>query len=410
MKAGIITIGDEILIGQVIDSNSAWLASELSTQGIKVNRIISIADTFDDIVKTIEEEAENVDLIILTGGLGPTKDDVTKSAIAHFMNSNLSFNDSVYEKISFYFKKLGYPMTQAIKEQCFMPEGAQILDNNMGSAPGMLFKKDKVHILSLPGVPYEMKWIFTNSFLPILDTINDGKDLFKHETICTIGLGETRVEEKIRDIIDLFPPSLTIAYLPSLGHVRLRLTLKSEESQEVLYDFKDRIVSRIPQYVYGFGTATIEKTIKEMFVSKNLTLSTAESCTGGYLAHRITSVPGASAYFMGSVVAYSNQIKNEVLGVPNETLIQYGAVSEETVIAMVKGVMKLNKTDIAVAISGIAGPGGGTKQKPVGTIWLAWGSSDKIVTEKLTLGKSREKNIEYTAIAALNRLRLFLTP
>ena len=255
-----------------------------------------------------------------------------------------------------------------------------------------------------------MKWIFENSFKPYLDKINDQQHHFRHVTIRTVGMGETRIEESIKDIIEDFPDKLSIAYLPSLGQVRLRLTLKTTtENGKLLNEFKTRIAERLGPLVYGYGDITLEKTIQNIFLDKKLTLSTAESCTGGYIAHKITAIPESSGYYHGTIVAYDNRIKKSVLSVSEETLSTHGAVSEQTVIEMLRGLFEVMNTDLGVAVSGIAGPGGGSPEKPVGTIWIAWGTRDDINTEKLLLSKNRAKNIAYTSTAALNRLRLFLT-
>ena len=410
MNATIITIGDEILIGQILDTNAAWLGRELTLLGINVNEVRSIPDQHDHIVKTLDEVFDASDLIFLTGGLGPTKDDVTKKALAQYFESNLVFDQALFDKITGYFKKIGLTTTDAHREQCFMPDNIKTLANNMGTAPGMLFSKNNTHVLSMPGVPYEMKWIFEHSFKPFLnETLN--KDLFiYHKTVRTVGIGETRIAEMIEDISDTLPDHISLSFLPSLGEVKLRLTAKAPfDPKEEVDKFANAIAERMAHRVYGYDRIKLEEALLRDFTLKNKTLSTAESCTGGYLAHKITSVPGSSDFYQGSYIVYQNALKSSLLDVKEETLSDFGAVSEEVVLQMLEGVLDRTQTDLGVAISGIAGPGGGSKEKPVGTIWLAYGTKEDKRTKKLQLGKDRLKNIEYTAVAAMNSLRLFLT-
>ena len=409
MEAQIITIGDEILIGQIVDTNSAWLGKELSTKGVHVQKIISISDKEEEIKKTLSEGLDSADLLILTGGLGPTKDDITKKAIADFLKTELYFNQELYDKLSKYFEMRGYPITNALKEQCWMPKAATILENKMGTAPGMLFKYDGKYILSMPGVPYEMKWIFENSFKSHLEKINESSQVIYHRTIKTVGIGETTIAEKIANIIDKYPKDISVAFLPSLGHVKLRLTRKSFDTNNSIVDsYINELSICLEEYVYGYDTITLEEAIMRDFKEKKLTVSCAESCTGGFLAHRLTSVPGSSAYFEGGVVAYSYEMKQNILNVNEQTLKEKGAVSEEVVLEMLSGLLKINNADVGISISGIAGPGGGTEDKPVGTIWLAWGDKHTQNTKKIQLGKNRLQNIEYTAVTAMNLLRLFI--
>ncbi|NNL93832.1 MAG: competence/damage-inducible protein A, partial [Saprospiraceae bacterium] len=371
MKSSILTIGDEILIGQIVDTNSAWLGKKLTELGIPVNEIISLADTKESIKKSIENAMLKSDLILLTGGLGPTKDDVTKAAIAEFLNVGTYFDENLYNKISQYFIKRNLPISKYVKIQSTIPETAQLLTNNVGTAPGMLFKKDNKVIISMPGVPHEMKWIFKNSIIPILPQLGKIENNIYQRTIKTIGIGETRIAAKIEDITDTFPEDISLAFLPSSGQVRLRVMSSSQNDNTVHVDkFVNQISSRLGDYVYGYDSVIIEDALKDLFISKNLTLSTAESCTGGYLSHRITSVPGSSKYYIGSLIAYDNHIKESQLNVQSETLLNHGAVSEATVIEMLSGLLNKTGTDIGIAISGIAGPNGGTPDKPVGTIWV----------------------------------------
>jgi nicotinamide-nucleotide amidase len=411
MKAAIVTIGDEILLGQIIDTNSVWLTQKLTVLGIDVTEICSISDKEEAIESKVGSLLQKVDIILLTGGLGPTKDDITKKTISEFLDYKLEFDQQLFIRISDYFKKLGIPVTELHRQQCFMPKGARQLQNNMGTAPGMLFMlENRKWIVSMPGVPYEMKSIFSNELMPLLKKHYPEYGNIYYRTIKTAGIGETRLAELIEDISERLPKHISLAFLPSLGHVKLRLTCKSNKKDFPEVDrYTALIAERLKHHVYGFDDISLEKALKRDFTAKNLTLSTAESCTGGYLSHRLTSVPGSSEYFLGSIISYSNTLKQQLLGVPDSSIDKYGAVSEETVLAMLQGALEQTNSDLSVAISGIAGPGGGTIEKPVGTIWMAWGTRKKQMTRKLQLSKDRIKNIEYTSVAAMNSLRLFLT-
>ena len=408
MKATIITIGDEILIGQITDTNSAWLGDELTKLGIRVVQMMTIPDTHEDIHQALAWAEPHSDLIVCTGGLGPTKDDITKKALADYVGTTLEMDEALSQKIEGYFIKRGIPFLEAHKEQCLMPTAARSLSNEMGTAPGMLFEHKGTHILSMPGVPYEMKWIFHNSFVPVLKELGDQAFQIYHKTIKTVGRGESRIAEDIQDIVDELPAYISMSYLPSLGQVKLRLTARhSEDKSAEVEAFVARIVERIEPLVFGYDKVTLPESLRDLMMDKGLKVATAESCTGGYLAHQLTVVPGASRYYMGSVIAYDYEPKKSLLEVSPATLEQTGAVSEETVKEMLSGLHERFEVDLGVAISGIAGPGGGLPDKPVGTIWLAWGSKSEVHTRKLQLTKDRVKNIEYTAVAAMNALRKF---
>lgn len=410
MKAAIVTIGDEILMGQIIDTNSVWLSQQLTTLGIDVTFTMSVSDKEESILSVLDTGLDKVDLLFLTGGLGPTKDDITKKTLASYFKLELSFDQALYERIADYFKMRGIPLTELHRLQCYMPEGITTLQNNMGTAPGMLFDKNNKWVISMPGVPYEMKHIFSEALLPLLKTHYPEYGNIYFRTIRTAGVGETRIAELIEDITDKLPDEISLAFLPSLGHVKLRLTSKAAGAfREQLDEYVEKIAQRLSHLVYGFDSISLENALLRDFLAKGKTLSIAESCTGGFLAHRITSVPGSSEYFLGSIVSYADALKENILNVDPSIIQEHGAVSEQTVLAMLRGVLELTGSDLAVSISGVAGPGGGTEEKPVGTIWMAWGTIENQKTIKLQLGKDRLKNIEYTAVAAMNSLRLFLT-
>jgi len=409
MNATIITVGDEILIGQIVDTNSAWLGNELTLLGIDVKRILSIPDKEADIHKALDLARLDSDLILMTGGLGPTKDDITKKALAAYVGSEFYFDQPLADRIAAFFERRGIPFLEAHRQQCYMPRAATSLKNEMGTAPGMLFQKDGKLLLSMPGVPYEMKWIFSNSFLPELAKLRKPDSHIYHRTIKTVGMGESRIAESIHDILDTFPPYISMSFLPSLGSVKLRLTAKhAEDKSAEVESLVIKIAEKIPKLIYGYDFTTIGEALRDVFVEKNLKLSTAESCTGGYLAHQLTTVPGSSKFYHGSIIAYDYAPKKSLLGVSPATLENHGAVSEETVKEMLSGVLEKFGTDLGVAISGIAGPGGGMPDKPVGTIWMAYGTKEDIRTYKLQLTKDRLKNIQYTSMAAMNALRKFV--
>jgi nicotinamide-nucleotide amidase len=410
MKASIITIGDELLIGQILDTNSRSLGQKLTKLGFEVIVAIAISDKTQAITETLEQTLKNSDLVVVTGGLGPTKDDITKKVLAEYFKMDMNFDADLFQNISNYFKKIGIPISEYHRQQCIMPDGIITLQNKMGTAPGMLFENSGKWVVSMPGVPFEMEWIFENSLLPLLKNHYSEMNHIYFKTIKTVGIGETRIAEMIQDITEKIPKYISVAFLPSLGQVKVRLT--SHSAKDVSHEVKahiEAISEKLSSYVFGYDDITLEEALLRDFKAKNLSLSTVESCTGGYLAHRITSVSGSSEYYHGSLITYDNRLKKQLVNVSEDTLNQFGAVSEETVLEMLDGLLKSLKTDVGIATSGIAGPGGGSPEKPVGTIWMAWGNKEKKHTKKLQLGKDRIKNIEYTAVAAMNSLRLFLT-
>ncbi|MEO1435344.1 MAG: competence/damage-inducible protein A [Bacteroidota bacterium] len=410
MKSSIITIGDEILIGQIVDTNSAWIATQLNNLGIGVDRIFSIADTLDAIQNNLDLAWKTSDIILLTGGLGPTKDDVTKKALAEYFDTDLVFHQETYDRIVYAFEKRRIPLTEYQRFQCELPESAELLRNDLGTAPGMWFERSGKIVVSMPGVPHEMKHLMEARILPRLEKMLGSEKLI-HKTIRTAGMGETSIAKRIEHIETSLPEHIKLAYLPSLGHVRLRLSGRSDQPEllqkEIDY-YASGIEKAIPELIYGYGNTTLQEYIGQVLAERGLTLGTAESCSGGFIAHTITSVPGSSAYFQGSIISYSNAIKVAQLGVQEATLEAYGAVSEQTVAEMAKGAVERLGVDFAIATSGIAGPGGGTPEKPVGLIWTAVASKDRVVTREFRLGKKRLTNIQRTTIYTLNMLRKFL--
>ncbi len=410
MTVSIITIGDEILIGQIIDTNSAWMGERLNEIGASIETIYSVSDTKEGIVDALKVALQKTDVVLLTGGLGPTKDDITKKTIAEFLDTPMEFHEETWERIQTLFKRFGRNTTPAHREQCYMPASATMLLNKRGTAPGMWFEKNGKIIVSMPGVPAEMKYLMAYEVLPKLQQTFPGKPIF-HRTILTVGEGESRIAAKIATIESNLPSHIKLAYLPGLGRVRLRLTASGKTNEQLEQDLEAQVQAIqqiLPELIYGYEKEPLESAIGHLLKARGLTVGTAESCTGGLLGHQISSVSGASSYFEGSIVAYSYRLKEILLGVLPDTLLQCGAVSEETVLEMAKGAIAALGTDIAISISGIAGPTGGTTDKPVGTIWLAIADKEQTETLKLQLGKDRQRNVQYTCVAGLNLIRQFL--
>lgn len=410
MNVHIITVGDEILIGQIVDTNSAWMAQQLNLIGARVISIHSVSDELAEIEKALDTGLKNADVILITGGLGPTKDDITKKALANFFSVEMVFHQPTYDRILRLFERWGRPSTISHREQCYMPANATILYNKMGTAPGMWFEYQGKVAVSMPGVPYEMKYLMEKEVLPSLASHFPGKPI-AHRTILTVGEGEARIAARLARFEEGLSQNIKLAYLPGLGQVRLRLSATGDDAgamQKALNTKAKELEELLAPFVFGYEGDTLETVVGKMLTQRAKTICTAESCTGGYLAHKITSVSGASTYFMGSIVAYSNAVKRKQLKVRQATLEKHGAVSEQTVVEMVKEALELFETDVAIAVSGIAGPSGGTAEKPVGTIWLAVGNGGVTKTLKLQIGKDRLKNIQYSTVRALDMLRCFL--
>lgn len=402
MLAEIITIGDEILIGQIVDTNSAWMAQKLNEEGIRVKQISSVSDNREHILKALAEAAGRADVILITGGLGPTKDDITKLTLAEYFNVGLVLNDEALINVEHIFKKYNRPLLEVNRKQAEVPQNCEIILNNNGTAPGMWFNVDGKIYISMPGVPFEMMYMMEDTVIPKLKTTLK-LPVIIHKTILTVGEGESFLAERIADIENDLPENIKLAYLPKMGQVRLRLSAYGDNEtglQQKLDEFTSRIVERVGHNVVAQQDIPLEKVILNYMAGKGLTLSVAESCTGGYVSHLLTQHAGSSEVFFGGAVTYSYDLKESVLGVKNETLYQFGAVSCETVTEMVEGTLRQFKSDYAVAITGIAGPGGGTEDKPVGTVWIAVANANKTVAKKFTFGNKRIQNIERSAVAA----------
>ena len=407
MKAHIITIGDEILIGQTIDTNSSWIGAELSKLGFDIWRITSVHDSRNDIMNTLKEASGKTDVILITGGLGPTSDDITKPTLCEYFGTRLVLNSEVLLMIDEMMSKRGFPMNENNRRQAEVPESGRVLTNATGTAPGMWFEKDGTIFISMPGVPYEMKYIMNQHVIPELNKRFITQSIL-HRNIMTYGEPEARLAEILTGFESLLPPFIKLAYLPSSGVIKLRLTATGADNKKLsagLDEQINKLYQIIPNLIFSDQEESLEFVIGRLLKEFGMTICTAESCTGGRIANLITSIPGSSAYFKGSVVAYDNSVKTELLGVNEETLSKYGAVSEQVVVEMAEGILRKFQTDFAVSTSGIAGPDGGTPGKPVGTVWIAVASEKETITAGYVFGNSRIINIDRFSIAALSLLR-----
>lgn len=407
MKAEIITIGDEILIGQIVDTNSAWLGEQFNLNGIEVYQITSVHDDAGHICNALKNAEGKVDLVLITGGLGPTKDDITKNALCTYFGSKLVFHEPTFNHIKERFEKRGIDLNRLNRDQALVPGNCTVLPNKAGTAPGMWFERGNTIFVSVPGVPFEMKWLVENEVLPQLRAKGKTKAIY-HKTVLTQGLPESMLAMKIEDWENALPPEIKLAYLPNPMSVRLRLSamgdnlekLKNLVEQEI-----EKLKKIIPSHIYGFNDETLAEVTGRLLREKGKTLAVAESCTGGYISHLITLVPGSSDYFLGSVTAYSNEVKEKILGVERKILEQFGAVSEQVAKQMALGVKQALGADYAVATTGIAGPAGGSEEKPVGTVWIAVTGENKTLAFKSVFGDNRERNIIRSSQTALQILR-----
>jgi nicotinamide-nucleotide amidase len=403
MLAEIITIGDEILIGQIIDSNSAWMAQQLNAAGVRIKQISSVSDNEEHILSALKEASERADVILITGGLGPTKDDITKKTLAKYFGVGMKRDQQTLDNVTRIFAKYNRPLLDVNIRQADVPQNCEVLFNSNGTAPGMWFQENGKVYVSMPGVPFEMKYLMEDLVIPKLKATFNLPTIV-HQTILTAGEGESFLAERIADIENELPTEIKLAYLPNLGQVRLRLSAYGSDEEKLKQDLEiqtKKITERLGDTVVATEDIPLEKAILLLMAKSKQTLSLAESCTGGYIAHLFTSLPGASSVFMGGAVSYSYEMKEQMLGVSHNTLWETGAVSEETVREMVEGALRNFATDYAIAVTGIAGPDGGTPDKPVGTVWIAVARKDKTVAKKYVFGNKRIQNIERTAITAM---------
>jgi len=410
VRAEIITIGDEILYGQILDTNTQWISLELDKLGIKTVRKSSVGDQKDEIVQILTEAQQRADVVFITGGLGPTKDDLTKKILADFFACSLEYHPEALQDVTEFFAKRGRELSDINRDQALLPTKCTFIPNKQGTAPAMWFNENETIWVSMPGVPFEMKAIMETEVLPRL--VNHFKlPVIVHQVVKTVGIGESYLSDLIQDWELQLPAHIKLAYLPSLGIVKLRLTGFGDSAErlhaQISNEYK-KVMPLIKSYVFGYEKDELADIVGKLLVSQNATLALAESCTGGYLAHQFTQHAGSSAYFLGGVLAYANDIKIKQLGVSADILHQDGAVSDTCAIAMAAGARELTGSTFALATTGIAGPDGGTEDKPVGTIWIALAHPAGVIARKLTMGGTRIQNIHLTSLAAINLLRRFL--
>lgn len=407
MNLDIISIGDELLIGQTLNTNAHWIAAELDKIGFTVRQHTSISDNKQHIIKTLTESLNNSDVVLITGGLGPTNDDLTMPVLNEYFGGKLVVNQDVYKDIETLILGRGFEMNENNKRQALVPDNCKVIRNPNGTAPGLWFERDKQVVAAMPGVPFEMKAMITESIIPWLKQKYVLPEIV-HQMVLTQGLPESKLAEVLTDWENNLPANIKLAYLPSPGRVKLRLSSKGTDRKQVQHAIDEQVeklTQLIPQHIYSTDNSNLEEVIGKMLLKKQATLATAESCTGGYIAHLITSISGSSAYFKGSVISYANEIKIDELGVNPTAIEKHGAVSQQVVEQMAIGVLKKFKVDYAVATSGVAGPTGGSIEKPVGTVWIAVASKNGVESKLFTFGKLRNVNIERSAVAALGMLR-----
>lgn len=403
----IITIGDEILIGQIVDTNSAWMATALNKEGFRVFQITTVGDDAEQITQAVDDAFGRADVVLVTGGLGPTKDDITKQTLCKYFNTELVYDNAVLENIEELFKTRPYVLNELTRNQAYVPKNCTVIQNRAGTAPVTWFDHQGKVLVSMPGVPQEMEWIMSHEILPRLKK-HFNTPAIKHHTMLVTGYGESALAIKIADWEDALPSFIKLAYLPNFGVVKLRLTGSlPDEAQlaKAIDEQAQKLHAILGPAIMADEDIPLEQILGKMLKEKGLMLATAESCTGGNIAHLVTSIAGSSAYFKGSVVAYSNEIKERVLGVSPHVIAKFGAVSQPVVEQMAAGVLKLTGADIAVAVSGVAGPSGGTDEKPVGTVWIAASTNDKLISREFHFGQFRSRNITMATLSAFSLLK-----
>lgn len=410
VRAEIITIGDEILYGQILDTNTQWISFELDKLGFKTIRKSSVGDSIGEITAILNESKSRADVIFITGGLGPTKDDLTKKVLADFFDCSLKMNEEALSDVTDFFIKRGRELTDINRDQALLPSKALFIPNKQGTAPCMWFDEFGVIWISMPGVPYEMKAIMESEIIPRL-IVHFKTPIIYHRLIKTIGIGESYLSDLIQDWELSLPTYIKLAYLPSLGIVKLRLTAFGDDLEKLKSNVEIQVNSlllQIKSYVFGYEKDEISEVVGRLLLDQKSTIAVAESCTGGYLAHQFTQIAGCSEYFIGGVISYSNQIKTNILNVSESILNEDGAVSESCVSAMAEGIRKKFKVTYGLATSGVAGPAGGSEEKPVGTVWIALAHEGGVITRKLQLGGNRSQIIQMTSLNLLNLTRRYL--
>ena len=410
--AEVITIGDEILYGQTLDTNAHWISGALDDIGVKVIRRTTCGDNENEILDAFKEAEYRVDIILITGGLGPTNDDLTKPCLAKYFDCDIVMNKQALSELEAYMTSRGRELNKLTKLQAALPEKCEMVSNERGTACGLWFNNSGTVFCSMPGVPHEMRYMMREKVIPRIKEEFELPVIY-HKIVRLAGIGESWLAEKIEQWENNLPENVALAYLPAFGDLKLRLTITGKDLVQIMQQTDKLVEELLPQvrkYVYGYDDNSLEKVIGDILRSRNEKLAVAESCTGGFVAHKITSVPGSSDYFNGAVVPYQNDMKIDELGVSEETIMKHGSVSEETVVEMAENVKQKFKADYGLASSGIAGPGGGTEEKPVGLIWIACANGHGVKTRKLNLTKDREVNIQITAVALLTLLHERLAP
>ncbi|MBK8984047.1 MAG: competence/damage-inducible protein A [Ignavibacteria bacterium] len=412
MKTKLISVGDEILIGQIVNTNAAFLGERLFSAGIPVHKNVVIGDEEDVLLSELSDSEKNYEVTIITGGLGPTHDDITKPALVKYFNDKLITDHKVLRHVRNIFASKNIVMPPVNAGQALIPENSEVIWNSNGTAPGILIKKNKKVFISLPGVPYEMKPMIDDTVLPYLKKYfaEDLKLFYRQKTLLTTGIGESSLNELIGNVYDIIGES-KLAFLPSSSGVRLRINVtgkNNEDAENKIHSIECKLKDKIGDYIFGYGEEDLENVVGEILKKKNLTLSVAESCTGGRISSGIVSVPGSSEYYKGGVCSYSNDLKMNLLGVKKETLDSFGAVSRETAVEMAEGVRKLTDSDVSISTTGIAGPDGGTADKPVGLVWIGLSDRSNSFAMKFLFGNNREINIQRSSQRALEILRRHL--
>lgn len=400
----LITIGDELLIGQVVDTNSAWIGQHLNEIGISINKIVSIKDNEADILKELDDP--KMDIILVTGGLGPTNDDITKTTVAKFFNTELVFDQKYYNDLEVFLDLMGLKMNHLNKDQAMVPKGCNVIPNTKGTAPGMHLIKEKQHFFFMPGVPMEMKNMMSSHILSYLKEQFDLKTVY-HQTVRTTGVPESELAIELKEWEDSLSDNIALAYLPNYEGVRLRMSCYASDKETIdnINTQVGYLKNKYPQFVYGDGDQSLVEEVSNLLKDRKETLSTSESCTGGYIGHQLTTIPGASEFYKGGIIAYDNEVKMSELSVAASHLFEHGAVSKQVVLQMARGIREKLDTNYAIATSGIAGPSGGSKEKPVGTVWIAVASKTRVVARCFQFGQGRERIVRKATITALNILR-----
>ena len=400
MNIEIITIGDELLIGQVVDTNSAWISRKMSGAGFDVVYITSIKDSKDAIYTAIEDGFGRSDILLVTGGNGPTKDDITKNTLCEYFNDQLVFDNEVLENIETLFKERNVALNELTRNQAFVPQNSTVIQNKVGTAPILWFEKNGKILVSMAGVPFEMRWSMQEEIIPRLTKRFQTKTFLKH-VFYTQGMSESGLAMHLNDFEEQLPRGFGLAYLPGGGIIRLRLSVKGDEHSAEMEKQATKLKELLGEYLLAESDDPLQQLLGNTLKDNGMTLSLAESCSGGYIAHLLTSIAGSSAYFKGGVVSYANSAKVNLLHVQQSTLDTHGAVSQEVVEEMAKGAKNAFDTDCAIAVSGVAGPDGGTDEKPVGTVWICTICKDTVVSKQYLFGKSRENNIRRSATMAI---------